>query len=226
MFPLKMSYILCRKVVFLSLLFCVIQKVNANNRSVSGVPFSVSYYGNSLVNPGLKLSADFIWIEFSKLKTKKNGKVKNTSKKLLTTPYLSFYRHHRSHQGFQLGTDVLWRRINNKGWYREIGLGLGYLQRHNLGDTWEVNNGTLENLKGAYRGYFSQTFSLAKGKLISIEGKGDVIPFLRFNADFISNYNSFSIPVLSIELGVRFTPSFSPNRGHRLIEKTNKNDEK
>lgn len=226
MFSLKISYRLYIKVVFLGLFFCLIQKVNANNRSVSGVPFSVSYYGNSLVNPGLKLSADFIWIEFSKLKTKKNGKVKNTRKKLSTTPYLSYYKHHQSHQGFQLGTDILWRRINNKGWYREIGFGLGYLQRHNLGDTWEVNNGMSEKLKGAYRGYFTETFSFAKGKLISIEGKGDIIPFLRFNTDFISNYNSFTLPVLSIELGVRFTPSFSPKRGHRVVEKIKKKDEK
>lgn len=213
------------KIAHLLAFILFLQKANAlNSTSRLGIPFSISYYGNSIVHPGFKMSADFIWFEFLKSKVQKNGNVKSSKKTLITTPYFSFYHHARSHQGFQLGTDILWRRTNGKGWFREFGLGLGYLNRQNLGDTWDVKNGVVQNLKGAYRGYFIQSFSLSKGKHILRKSGGHVIPFLRFNTDFINNYNSSVIPILSLEVGIRLIPSFSPLRRYRVIEKIKKND--
>lgn len=206
--------------LFYIFLFGVIGSLSAQKTiSTAPIPFSISYYGDLFVHPGFKISADLKVYEFSKSKTKRSGKVKAITKSLIATPNLSNYWHVRSHTGLQAGIDILWRKSNGKGWYSEMGFGMGYFSRNNWGDTWEVKEGETKNLNAARRGYSVQTVSFSKGKEITLERGLTLSPFVRWNTNFLNNYNSFSIPTASFELGVRFIPAFSPKIKYRLINK-------
>ncbi len=204
------------------LLFFFIFKVNSQiDTTVSKVPLSFSYYGNMLVNTGLKLSGDWICLEIKKTKIKKKGK-KILYKGLYIAPNLFYYEHIKSHDGLQVGLDLLWRRANSKGWFRELGSGCGYMRIYNVGETYTINSDGTSIISHKYksRGYFTENFSFATGRKINLQNSSLVTPFLRLNTGFVYNYNSSILINLSLELGVRFVLSSNPNRGEYLkIEK-------
>ena len=186
------------------------------------IPLSVSYYGNTIVHEGFKVSADWIWLGIEKTKHKKK-KTKVINKGLYTTPYLSYYRHGRSHTGLQLGFDLLWRRSNPKGWFREVGYGFGYLRKYNLGKTYEVaSDGSVGEAKNlASYGYATQTLCFATGKRINFQNNSSLTPFIRMNIDGVGNYNATAILNTSLEVGCRFILPFNPERGrYKIIKKT------
>ena len=188
----------------------------------SKVPFSVSYYGNTLVHKGFKLSADWILLEIKKTKIKKKGQ-KVVRKRIYTTPNIYYYKHVKSHDALQLGLDVLWRRSNHKGWFREVGSGYGYLRIYNVGDTYTVNadQNSVVNQKYASRGYFTVNSSFTTGRKIQLQNSSYLTPFLRLNTGFVMNYNSSFLLNTSLEFGVRFALGFNPKRGkYLIIEKT------
>lgn len=211
----------CKKIIFFTLL-SLGQIVCAQEDTLRGkVPFSVSYYGNTLVHKGLKLSADWILLEIKKTKIKKKRQ-KVVRKRIYTTPNIYYYKHVKSHDALQLGLDVLSRRSNHKGWFREVGSGYGYLRIYNVGDTYTANadQNSVANQKYASRGYFTVNSSFATGRKIKLQRSLYLIPFLRLNAGVIMNYNSSFLLNTSLELGVRFALGFNPKRGkYRKIEK-------
>ena len=218
----KNNFIMVLKRVISILLFFLIFKANSQTDTlVSKVPLSLSYYGNMLVNTGFKLSGDLICFEIKKIKIKKK-RTKVLYKGLYLTPNLYYYKHIKSHDGLQIGLDLLWRRANSKGWFREIGSGYGYMRIYNVGETYTINSdGTaVSSYQYKSRGYFTENFSFATGRKIQIQEKSSITPFLRFNTGFVYNYNSSILINLSLELGVRFVLSSNPNRGEYLkIEK-------
>jgi len=210
-----------KKNIFFVIL-CLGQVVLSQEDSLTDkVPFSVAYYGNTLVHKGLKLSVDWIWLEIKKTKIRKKGK-KSIRKRLYTTPNLYYYKHIKSHDGLHLGLDILWRRSNSKGWFREVGSGYGYLRIYNVGDTYSLNSdGTsVINHKYKSRGYFTENFSFSTGRKIQLQNNSFFTPFLRLNTGLVHDYNSGFIVNTSLELGVRFVLAFNPDRGKYLkIEK-------
>ena len=211
-----------KKIMFFVIL-CLGRVVFSQEDTLTGkVPFSVAYYGNTLIHKGVKLSADWIWLEIKKTKIRKKGK-KSVLKRLYTTPNFYYYKHIKSHDGLQLGLDILWRRSNSKGWFREVGSGYGYLRIYNVGDTYTVNadQNSVVNQKYASRGYFTVNSSFATGRKIQLQNSSYLTPFLRLNAGFVMNYNSSFLLNTSLEFGVRFALGFNPKRGkYLIIEKT------
>lgn len=222
----KNNFFMVLKRVISILLFFLIFKANSQTDTLAGkVPLSLSYYGNMLVNKGFKLSGDWICFEIKKTKIKKK-RTKVLYKGLYVTPNLFYYKHIKSHDGLQIGLDLLWRRTNSKGWFRELGSGIGYFRIYNVGETYTINSSSTSIIRHRYksRGYFTENFSFATGRKIQIQEKSSISPFLRFNTGFLYNYNSNFLVNLSLELGIRFVLSSNPNRGEHLkIEKIKEN---
>lgn len=189
------------------------------------VPLSVSYYGNTFIHEGIKLSADWMWLEIQKSKGKKDKEIR---RQLYTSPYLSYYSHTGSHKGVQIGADALWRRCKPKGWFREAGVGIGYFRRFNSGETWEVaDNGEVSKVGGSSRGYFTYGFSVATGKEFTLENEMTLAPFIRLNTNILLGYNTSSLLHANFEIGCRVTSLFTPKRGNaKIITKERKRKEK
>lgn len=205
--------------------FLCVAKVHAQeevkgSETKSKAPISLSYYGNTLVHKGAKLSIDWVWLEVVKTRGKKDKRI---TRGLYTTPNVSFYKHKDSHTGLRVGVDGIWRRSKTKG-FREFGIGLGYFRRFNAGETWEVSSdGSVTNLKGASRGYLSPSFSVATGRTFVLKNETMLTPFIRWNVDILFGYNSGSLPTTSLEIGCRIINKFSPKRGnYKIIEKASK----
>ena len=216
------NFIMVLKRIITILLLVFALKANSQTDTLeSKVPLSFSYYGNMLVNKGFKLSGDWICLEIKKTKIKKK-RTKVLYKGLYVTPNLFYYKHIKSHDGLQIGLDLLWRRSNSKGWYRELGSGYGYMRIYNVGETYTINSDGTSIISHKYksRGYFTENFSFAIGRKIQLQKNSSLSPFLRLNTGFVYSYNSSILVNLSLELGVRFVLSSNPNRGEYLkIEK-------
>lgn len=176
------------------------------------MPISVSYFGNLGIHPGTKISLykDLVQIN----KTKKNGNL--IMKSLTVVPSISLYNHAKSRTGLILGSDLSWIRTGKWNFFIGPSLGLNYYGMFNSGDTWVVEGGIASQKGNSVRGYFAPSFSYTYGKNIKNIGI-----YTRLNSHFLMGYNSTTLPELSLELGVKFTPSFSLNKGKiKEINKT------
>lgn len=176
-------------------------------------PMYVSYYGNFITHPGIKLGFD--WNLFMIEKTKENRKqIKTIRKILLVTPNIAFYSHKASHKGLFLSTDLAWRRYSKNLFYSEISLGIGYFRKFNSGETWEMNDdGTVTNIGGTSRGYFAPSVSFAFGKHFTLKNATPISVFTKLNTNAINGYNATTVPEFSLELGARITFNWGIVRG-------------
>lgn len=186
-------------------------------------PISISYYGNLILHPGIKLGLDYHLAGIHKTKIKKR-KTKVIQKLLYTSPSIAFYSHQKSHSGLFISTDLGWRRYNNKCFYSDISLGLGYYGRINAGDTYEIKEGAAQKRLGM-RNYFTPSLSYSIGQSFKVNEKLISI-FTKVNSNFILGYNTGWTPELSLELGLRINPNFGLNQGDVKIKTKTKNRKK
>jgi hypothetical protein len=176
-----------------------------------GLPFYVSYYGNFLTHPGIKMGLD--WNLFMIEKTKeKRRRPKTIRKVLLVTPAISYYTHNASHNGLLASTDLAWRRYSKNLFYREISVGVGYFKRYNAGDTWDVmEDGAVTNVGASSRGYFSPSVSLSLGKRFNKQDPSPISVFTKLNSNLLVDYNASMSVELSVELGLRIIRGWGIN---------------
>jgi len=167
------------------------------------IPLNISYYGNLVIHPGIKIGADWNLLMIHKTKEKKR-KTKVIRKILYVSPNVAFYYHNNSNIGIIPSAEVGWRRYNNKLFYREVDFGLGYFHKFNMGETWEVTNDKIEKKISSSRGYFTPSLSVAFGKVFLRKEKEPVTAFVKINANNLLHYNANSVLELSFELGFKF----------------------
>lgn len=183
------------------------------------MPISVSYYGNLITHPGIKIAIDKNLFAIEKLKPKKN---KTVVKLLYAQPNVSFYAHPKSHSGLLVALDLGWRRYGNRLFYTDIAIGAGYLRRFNLGETYVVDaDGVVtEAKKGTSRGYFTPSASFAFGKAFNTKQEKNFSIFTRVNSNFVIGYSAGTNVELSIELGARIPFEFGIKHGeYKTIKK-------
>jgi hypothetical protein len=177
------------------------------NYLASRTPLGISYYGNVIVNPGVKVFTEWNLLAIQKNKVKRRKQKEKPIRKLLyLQPSLSYYYHKRSHSAFQLSMDLGWRRYRPKLFYTDMAFGLGYMRRFNIGDTYIADDqGNITNQKNATsRGYFVPNFSFAVGKHLQLKNNNGLSVFTRINGYLMLNYNSGFVPDASIEFGVKY----------------------
>ncbi|MCK5134518.1 MAG: hypothetical protein KAR19_01925 [Bacteroidales bacterium] len=184
-------------------------------------PMYVSYYGNFVTHPGIKLGFDWNLLMIEKTKAKKK-RIKTIKKILLVTPSITYYSHKASHKGLIISTDLAWRRYSEKLFFREVSLGAGYFRKFNSGETWETNDdGTVSNIGSTSRGYFAPSISFAFGKRFIIKKGMPISVFTKLNTNVLTGYDASAVAELSLELGARMTLDWGINRGEiRTITKS------
>ncbi len=169
--------------------------------------FTVSYFGNNLIKPGIKFKMDLLLKERTiiKSRTKRSGKTvdKSKTKQLLAGANIGFYWHPKSHIGAFNFYELTYRAIKLKNnSYSKIGIGPG-IYRSFYPQTYEVNDkGDVNKIYFGGRMYFAPVLIFGTGKFF----KNSIIKSRTFttNLMFLFNYNGGVVPLLNLELGFCF----------------------
>lgn len=169
--------------------------------------YTFSYFGNNLVNPGIKAAINFTLAEKTTVKSKsaKNGETidKTATKQFLTSAHVGFFWQPESHIGAFGFYEITYKRIKREdnSCFR-IGLGPGIYRSFYPG-TFEVDeNGTVSETAMGGRSYFAPVITFGTGK---IRDKGYLHSIIfATNLMFLFDYNSGIVPLLNLEIDFCF----------------------
>ena len=165
--------------------------------------YSLSYYGNNLIHPGVKAGISFLLAEKTKNKnkTKANGEIinKSTIKQLLANAGIGLFWQAESHIGSFNYYQLRYRSIKLKdNSYSLIGIGPG-IYRSFYPETFEVDkNGNVKERAFGGRTYFAPVLTFGTGNL----KQNSFLHSLSFttNLMFLFDYNSGIVPLLNLEI--------------------------
>lgn len=163
----------------------------------------VSYFGETVTHPGLRVGASYQLKAWEKTKTKKSGKEKLIHKSIDLSPSVGFYYHKDYQTGIFVLPELSYSRKNVKGNYITFGIGAGYMRTF-IPSVYEQNsNGDIEKINGGYN-YFVTNYSIAFGKDLSHkENLPDNIFIKPQLLNSIPNYSN-SVWAFALELGVSY----------------------
>jgi hypothetical protein len=172
---------------------------------------NVSYFGENVIHPGLKVGVEYpIW-EKEKIKVRRIGFMENKfgskarTKQLFVTGNVGFYNHANNHSAFFINSELGYRHIKQKkGRYLGANIGLGYLQRIYNIDTYELNEaGELEEIGGG-KGQLMTSLSLVYGQDLSFKNDSPLSWHVKPTLLFLSPYGYTTVPNLALEVGVTY----------------------
>lgn len=124
---------------------------------------SISYFGEMITHPGIKLSASYQIKQWRQFKTQKKGASQEIFKSIQLSPSLAYYYHRRYHHGLQFVPELFYRRKKENGTYLDLGIGIGVL-RTIIPEVYTINEeGRVEKSKVGYS-YFKTSLFAAFGK--------------------------------------------------------------
>jgi hypothetical protein len=182
------------------LILLVLNPLKAQQENESLNTVNISYFGNSITRPGLKLGIEYV-LTGKTAYIKSNGK--SVFRQLTINPNIGFYYHPENHTGLFLNSEFGYRIIRPKGMLMQISVGAGYLRTFLAAKTYEINDrGEIQRIKLAGSNNFMPCMNLTVGKVPGGGGRflfsyfGCVGTFLRYP------YNSMWLPSLVLEVGV------------------------
>lgn len=125
------------------------------------LPISISYFGNYLIRPGLKVGTELIIKQWPK----QSSSEENESSQLLVRPQLAVYSWPTVHTSFLANADLAYR-WNTKG--SAVFVGLGYVRESQI-ESLSVNlgNGDISNKNRKGQGCFLPTVGYEFGRPLS-----------------------------------------------------------
>lgn len=153
------------------LLGCYIFIASILQAQVKELPISVSYFGESVIHPGIKIGVEQTFYEkeiskkrwFKSRQNKLGSRVKK--RELFYGGHLAFYNHRNNHTGLLLGGELGWRRTKmRRGAMFGATLGLGYLHRFNNIPTYELGTNEPDRVRAASRGMLVTSTSIILGQ--------------------------------------------------------------
>lgn len=162
----------------ISFVFCVFVALQGQAQFAKPESISVSYFGEMITHPGLKLSANFNLKEWSKMKNADKKHSKELGKSLVLSPAIGFYYHRRYQTGLFLIPEGKYRSLNQKGLFHEFGLGLGYLRTF-VPNTYEVTGNDEVRKVSAGHNYFATNFFFTIGKDLGVAKEMPIAYFIK-----------------------------------------------
>jgi hypothetical protein len=186
-------------------IFCLSSTVQAQN-------VSLSYFGESVINYGLKASYEqSIW---SKDKTKtrwlfsRNDRLgaKVKTREVFATGNLGFYNVANSYSAIFLTSEIGVRRTKHRrGLFLESSFGLGYQQRIYDIDTYQLGTGTEpDDLGLAGQGQFLTTLSVGFGQDLSFRRDIPFSWYVKPTGMLATPQAHTAVPTAALEVGIRY----------------------
>ncbi len=189
-----MKYIIVTFLLIASLL----QAQNLKPKSIF-----VSYFGETITHPGLKVGADFSCTGWSKKKIKKNGNQTVIQKNIYLCPSIGFFYHRDYQTGLFIISQLKYSRKKAKKNYLSYAIGAGYMRTF-IPNVYVINStGEIERFHTGYN-YFTTNYSVTFGKIF--RNKNECLKSIFFTPQLINvlpNYTK-SIWYFALEIGVSF----------------------
>ncbi|MEM7367479.1 MAG: hypothetical protein AAF587_02690 [Bacteroidota bacterium] len=148
----------------------------------------LSYYGNNLWNPGLKVGLE---------------KAISQDKTWVLNSDLGFFHDPGTQLGLFHSYGILKRRTGSKGFHAQLGISPLSVYRSFLSETYEVSSsGAVERVRLPGRTYLAPVLT---GGIGSRWQKPPIEAwFLNLHGMILMPYNTFILPLLNVEVGLRF----------------------
>lgn len=174
--------------------------------SDNSIPINISYYGNFLIDPGLKVGIERPFLTIQKTKNKKNGTLRVNKHQFFNTLNLGYYYTKEHNHTWFLNTELGYRKTRKSGFKTEVLLGVGYLRTFLTDETYEVDNsGNPSLIKNAGSNYFMPSLAFAIGYDNSIKHPNFPLAVsFRPNMFFQYPYNSSLLTHIAIEINLSY----------------------
>ena len=173
--------------------------VFSQNKS-EGLPISVGYFGNFLIQPGAKIGAQF---SLNKWETEHEGKKGNYTKekRIFVSPQVAFFSRPGNNMNLLVNADIGYQRKKmNQGSYSAVSLGLGYLlESQVVSIVYNLSDGSIKEKIREPRNYFLPTINYEFGHAIDFKTNW----YMKFSLGSKLSPNRERSGVFFIELGMR-----------------------
>jgi len=163
----------------------------------------VSYFGETITHPGLKIGVDFQLKSWDKTKIKKNKDKKIIQKGIDLIQGIGFFYHKDYQTGIFILPELSYSKKNAKGNFLMAGIGAGYMRTF-IPNVYDLNsNGEIERMHAGYN-YFLTNYSITFGKDLS---KKKMIPlsiFIKPQLMYVLPNATNGVSYFALELGVSY----------------------
>ncbi len=196
---IKISALLYSIALLFSFLFA--QIAVGQNKRLTGI--QVSYLGEMITHPGVKVGVDYNLRSWSKVKAEGKKRERTLSKSVVLSPTLGSFYHKRYQTGFFIVPELKYYRENQKGVFYDVGVGLGYL-RTVIPNVYEVtSSGELNKVNVGYN-YFSSLWFFTLGKSVKKENSKSFSLFVKPQLMYAVPNFYYGTGYFFLELGVNF----------------------
>ena len=172
--------------------------------------FKAGYYGNNIHNPGLVVGADFILWGKEKYRGKlfdRNEKIYKGKRQWIADADAGFFVDPRTFTGSFLTCGIVTKRTYKNQFNYHFGFSPLAFFHTAFPETYNVDEaGNVKKVFLPGRNYYAPTFTWGVGK----DAKNKKIDawYLDLDVMFLSPYNTFVMPLFSVEFGYRFDLNF------------------
>ena len=189
---------------YFSLLFCLTTTTMLYSQNIKPKYLSVSYFGETITHPGVKLGATYEIYTWQKLKMKRNETKKVTQKYIYISPSVGFFYH----KDYQLGIFILpefsYSRKNVKGNYFSFGIGTGYMETL-VPNVYDLNpSGEIEKIQAGYN-YLLTNCSINFGKDLNIKKDIPMHVFIKPQFMYASPNTPKGVWYFALETGIKYS---------------------
>lgn len=159
--------------------------------------YTVGYFGNMFVNPGIQVGYETVFKEREKTKEKRK-RSKHKYKQYLWSHEAGFYSHPQSYDLGFYQLSIKNTRILNRNWLRSYQFGFG-LSRSFVGETYQVVNDQVKRIPLAGTFYFYPQVKYEVGKrILKREAMINEVR-LGLSSMLLLDYNNFGLPLINFE---------------------------
>lgn len=188
--------------IILIALFVSFHFVCIAQKEMKSSTLKISYFGEMITHPGIKVGFEHSLLEKDKVKETKR-KIKHKRHQLITGANLGAYTHFKYNTALFLNTEIGYRYIRQGGIIFETMIGIGYLRTFLNGKTYVVNkNGDVSNVFLAGSNSFMPSISFGFGHDVSQKSNRITSWFIKPVVFIQMPYNSSVLPHLALEAGV------------------------
>lgn len=165
--------------------------------------FSVSYYGEMITHPGLKINVDYPLKEWGKTKVPNKGASFPVTKGFFISPSIGLFYHRRYQTGLFFFPEIKYKRQNPKGRFFELGIGAGYLRTF-IPNTFEVNGNSEVNSTHAGSNYFATNYFFAFGRDLRIKENLPIGYFIKPQLVYVIPNFPNGTTYFILEIGIKY----------------------
>jgi hypothetical protein len=156
---------------------------------------SVSYFGDQLVHPGLKVGVEYPLLS-------RTSRLRSMERSLYVAPNLGVTWHPEHHTAAFVNGELGYRRTRESGWKRELILGLGAMRSNNASPTY-TPDGDRVLLDG--HTYVMPSVAVGFGRDLTDKRDLPLAWHVRPTLYMQAPYNTSIVPSLALETGITWS---------------------